>query len=100
MAEYEFPVTLGRDFAGVVEETGSGVTRYEVGNEVFGFVPHASPAVYDGSWADYVAIAQDSVAHVRQSSSAERFERAVSRARLRRWVRTVSGAQLRRRRRE
>ena len=52
MAEYEFPVTLGRDFAGVVEEAGSGVTRYGVGDEVFRFVLHANPAVHEGSWAD------------------------------------------------
>ena len=32
MAEYVFPVVLGRDYAGVVEGTGE---------EVFGFVPHA-----------------------------------------------------------
>jgi len=31
MAEYEFPVTLGRDFAGVVEDVGSAVSRYEAG---------------------------------------------------------------------
>jgi NADPH:quinone reductase-like Zn-dependent oxidoreductase len=66
MAEYEFPVTLGRDFAGVVEEAGSGVTRSEVGDEVFGFVLHANPAVHEGSWADYLVIAQDSVAKVPQ----------------------------------
>ncbi len=71
MAEYEFPVTLGRDFAGVAEEVGSEVTRYEVGDEVFGFVLHANPAVHDGSWADYVAIAQDSIAHVPQGVSRE-----------------------------
>lgn len=69
MAEYEFPVTLGRDFAGVVEEAGSGVTRYEVGDEVFGFVLLADPAVHEGGWADYVAIAQDSVAQVPQGLS-------------------------------
>ena len=71
MAEYEFPVTLGRDFAGVLEEVGSGVTRYEVGDEVFGFVLHANPAVHEGSWADYVVIAQDSVAHVPQTLGLE-----------------------------
>jgi NADPH:quinone reductase-like Zn-dependent oxidoreductase len=71
MAEYEFPVTLGRDFAGVVEEAGSGVARYEVGDEVFGFVLHANPAVHEGSWADYVVIAQDSVARVPQGLSLE-----------------------------
>jgi NADPH:quinone reductase-like Zn-dependent oxidoreductase len=71
MAEYEFPVTLGRDFAGVLEGVGSGVARYEVGDEVFGFVLHANPAVHDGSWADYVVIAQDSVAHVPQTLGLE-----------------------------
>ncbi len=52
MAEYEFPVTLGRDVVGVVEQTGAGVRRYGAGDAVFGFVPHANPAVHDGSWAD------------------------------------------------
>ena len=32
MLEHEFPVTLGRDYAGVVEGTG---------DEVFGYLPHA-----------------------------------------------------------
>jgi NADPH:quinone reductase len=36
--EYEFSVILGRDYAGVVEQVGSEVTRYAVGDEVFGFV--------------------------------------------------------------
>lgn len=31
LADYEFPVVLGRDFAGTVEQTGAGVTRYAPG---------------------------------------------------------------------
>jgi NADPH:quinone reductase len=55
-AEYEFPVTLGRDFSGVVERVGSAVTRYAAGDEVFGFVLHANPAVHDGSWAELIRV--------------------------------------------
>jgi NADPH2:quinone reductase len=62
MAEHEFPVTLGRDFAGVVEQVGSRVSRYQVGDEVFGFVLHANPTVRDGSWAELIALPEDHVA--------------------------------------
>jgi NADPH:quinone reductase-like Zn-dependent oxidoreductase len=57
MMEYEFPVTLGRDFAGVVERVGSAVTRYSPGDEVFGFV--SKPTLHDGTWADYVVLPED-----------------------------------------
>jgi NADPH:quinone reductase len=57
--EYEFPVTLGRDYAGVVEQVGPEVTRYAVGDEVFGFLLHANPTVRDGSWAELIAVPQD-----------------------------------------
>jgi NADPH:quinone reductase len=50
-AEYEFPVILGRDFAGVVERAGSGADFAE-GDEVFGFVQAAGPNVRYGSWAE------------------------------------------------
>jgi NADPH:quinone reductase len=58
-AEYEFPVTIGRDFAGVVERVGSGVSGFEVGHEVFGFVRHASPTVHRGSWAELIMVPDD-----------------------------------------
>lgn len=62
MAEHGFPVTLGRDYAGVVEQVGSGVSRYRVGDEVFGFLLHANPTVHAGSWAELITVAEDSVA--------------------------------------
>ena len=43
----------GRDYAGVVEAVGDGVTRFTVGDEVYGEV--------DGTFAEYVAVAETSV---------------------------------------
>lgn len=59
MAEHEFPVKLGRDFAGTVERVGSGVSRYQVGDEVYGFVLHANPTVHEGSWAEWIVVPED-----------------------------------------
>lgn len=59
MFEYAFPVVLGRDYAGVVEQVGSGVTRYAAGDEVYGFVLHANPTVHDGAWAELVVLPED-----------------------------------------
>ena len=59
MVEHEFPVILGRDFAGTVEEVGSGATRYGVGDEVFGFLVHANPTVHDGAWAELITVPED-----------------------------------------
>jgi NADPH2:quinone reductase len=54
--EYDFPVILGRDYFGVVEEVGADVTGYSVGDEVFGFLMHADPTVHAGSWAELIAV--------------------------------------------
>lgn len=59
MFEHEFPVTLGRDYAGVVEQVGSGVSLYSEGDEVYGFVLHANPIVHEGSWAEFIVIPED-----------------------------------------
>src|SRR5215213_4817386 len=56
MVEHEFPIVLGRDFAGVVEEVGSEVSGLSEGDEVFGFITGMSPTVHDGSWAELIAV--------------------------------------------
>lgn len=42
----EFPVTEGRDLAGVVIATGSGAERFSRGDEVMGFVSHGAQATH------------------------------------------------------
>ena len=56
MVEHEFPVVLGRDFSGVVEQTGPDASGLSVGDEVFGFLPGMSPTVHNGSWAELIAV--------------------------------------------
>src|SRR5215212_8524524 len=55
MVAHEFPIVLGRDFAGVVEQAGSDVRGISEGDEVFGFVPGMGPTVHNGSWAELIA---------------------------------------------
>jgi NADPH2:quinone reductase len=57
--EHEYPVTLGRDYAGFVEQIGDDVTDYAPGDEVFGFLLHANPTVRDGSWAELITVSTD-----------------------------------------
>ena len=57
--EYEYPVTLGRDYAGVVEQVGADVTEYARGDEVFGFLLHANPTARDGSWTELLTVSTD-----------------------------------------
>ncbi len=59
MFEHEFPVILGRDYAGVVEQVGTEVTRYAAGDEVYGFLVHASPTVHYGTWAELITVPED-----------------------------------------
>lgn len=53
-----FPMVLGVDGAGVVEKVGEGVTRFTVGDEVFGQLLIA-PIGSAGTYAEYVAVTAD-----------------------------------------
>jgi NADPH:quinone reductase-like Zn-dependent oxidoreductase len=56
MVDHDFPVALGRDYAGTVEAVGADVDGYAVGDDVFGFLLHANPTVHEGSWAELIAL--------------------------------------------
>jgi NADPH:quinone reductase len=57
--EYDYPVTLGRDYAGVVEQTGAAVTGYQPGDRVFGFLLHANPKAHDGAWTELITVTEE-----------------------------------------
>src|SRR4051812_40009732 len=57
--EYEFPVTLGRDYAGVVQQAGTAVRGYQPGDQVFGFLLHANPTARDGAWAELLTVTEE-----------------------------------------
>ncbi|CAM3095743.1 NADP-dependent oxidoreductase [Stackebrandtia soli] len=57
LAEHVFPLVMGTDFAGTIEAVGDGVTRFAVGDEVYGQA--SRPPVGTGTYAEYVTVPQD-----------------------------------------
>jgi NADPH:quinone reductase-like Zn-dependent oxidoreductase len=55
--EHQFPATLGRDFAGTVDEVGSGVSAFKPGDDVFGVV--LTQPLHAGGFAEYLVIPED-----------------------------------------
>jgi len=53
-----FPMVLGADGAGVVEELGEGTSRYSIGEDLFGQLLIA-PLGSAGTYAEYVAVSED-----------------------------------------
>jgi len=53
MSGSKFPKHTGADFAGIIEETGSSVTNFKKGDEVFGVVKNI---MKEGALAEYVAV--------------------------------------------
>src|SRR6266508_4822326 len=58
MMEHRFPVVVGKDFAGVVDAVGEGVTRFAPGDEVVGIVP-TEQFLSGGSFGEYVVVPAD-----------------------------------------
>jgi NADPH:quinone reductase-like Zn-dependent oxidoreductase len=54
MMEHRFPVVLGKDFAGVVDAVGAGVTGFAPGDRVFGVV--TKPYLGDGAFGEFVTV--------------------------------------------
>ncbi|MER3554023.1 MAG: NADPH:quinone reductase [Meiothermus sp.] len=67
-----FPAILGWDIAGVVEEIGPGVTRFKVGDAVYGMPKFPKPA---GAYAEYAAAPADELA---RKPATLRFEEAAA----------------------
>jgi NADPH:quinone reductase-like Zn-dependent oxidoreductase len=61
MMPHNYPVILGRDAAGIVEEVGMGVDHVQVGDEVFGHVLLAPP-IEAGTLAEYALLPAAAVA--------------------------------------
>jgi NADPH:quinone reductase-like Zn-dependent oxidoreductase len=57
--EYDYPVILGRDYAGVVEQVGADVSGYRDGDHVFGFLLHANPTAHAGAWAELITVSEE-----------------------------------------
>jgi NADPH2:quinone reductase len=53
-----FPMVLGADGAGVVEQLGEGASRYSLGDDLFGQLLIA-PLGSAGTYAEYVAVTED-----------------------------------------
>ncbi|MFE9421902.1 NADP-dependent oxidoreductase [Kitasatospora sp. NPDC006697] len=59
--DVHFPLIMGWDVAGVVERVGPGVTEYQVGDKVIGYV--RKDAVEHGTYAELVAAPVRTLAH-------------------------------------
>jgi NADPH:quinone reductase-like Zn-dependent oxidoreductase len=55
--EHRFPIVLGRDFAGMIDQVGEGVTTFATGDDVFGVV--LTQPLHAGGFAEYVLVPVD-----------------------------------------
>jgi NADPH:quinone reductase len=74
--EHRYPVVGGKDYAGVVDAVGEGVTRFAVGDEVAGIGPPEPFLWSRGAFAEYVVVPAD--AWIEPKPANLDFERAAS----------------------
>jgi NADPH:quinone reductase len=55
--EHQFPIVLGRDFAGTVDQVGAGVTDWAPGDDVFGVV--LTQPLHAGGFGEYLVLPAD-----------------------------------------
>jgi len=70
---YEFPIILGWDAAGIVEQVGPEVTRFKKGDEIFAYC--RKPMVQGGAYAEYIVLEEEHAAIKPKNIS---FEEAAS----------------------
>jgi len=75
LRDYVFPVIWGSDLSGEVVETGGAVTLFKPGDEVYGFKDGNVAKTFRGTYAEYVAIPEKSLAKKPANLS---FEEAAS----------------------
>ncbi len=56
---FDFPIVLGQEMSGIVQKVGENVTDFKVGDAVIGYGTPSNR----GTYAEYVAINQDQIAH-------------------------------------
>lgn len=62
---YKFPLVMGNEFVGVIEKTGAKVSKYSVGDRVYGRMPLQKI----GAFAEYAAIDQNAIAKVPEENT-------------------------------
>ena len=70
---YEFPIILGWDASGIVEQAGEKVTRFKEGDEIFAYC--RKPIVQGGAYAEYIVLEEEHAAIKPKNIS---FEEAAS----------------------
>src|SRR2546430_7904301 len=86
---HKFPLILGWDLSGVVEELGRGVSRFKRGNEVYSL----PDPTRNGAYADYIVVRESELA-LKPNSLHHIRAAAVPLAALAAWPSVVETAQL------